>query len=450
MKILASAFAVAALALQVGCSTPPRSAAERADAVLRDLADRHLFQGAAVFGRGGVVEYAEGFGFADVERRVPFTPATPTDGASIAKTFTATALLLLAGEGRIDLEARVREFLPTFPHAATRVRHLLAHSAGLPSYEWLDSRVTPDEPRTNASHLAVVARDAPTPSFPPGTSFEYDNVAYDVAAMVVERVTDSSFADLVTARFSRPLGLETFVRPARFSEWSGTRTRGYRRTASGFADHDAYDLEGFYGADNIYLSARDLYRWVAGYRDLLGATTSRVAVDSTTLDDGRATGISRGSWYVSSDGNRRYYTGHHNGFFNFGYADDGRSLAVAWVANDAPPPWLQPALSRALIAIAEGRDPEPLVPPAAADTTVDPSGVYRVPRVGEAAVRHEGDRLVVRLRGVDYDAFPVAPGVRYLPGLDGYLRFARAPNGQITLSWDSVFIVAASVARVEP
>lgn len=443
------ALVIAAVAALVGCASPP-PVAQRADALMRDLAQRHRFQGAVVIGRGGQIEYAAGFGLADRERQLPFTPETATDGASIAKTFTAAALLMLVDEGRIDLEMPVRSVLPEYPHAKTRVRHLLAHSAGLFDDDWLDTRVTAGEPRTNASHLALVARDAPVARFEPGSAFAYDNVAYDVAAMVIERSTGMSYPELIASRFGRPLGLAAFVRPARFTDWQGPRTRGYRRTAEGWKDHDAHDLEGFHGAANIYLSARDLYLWVAGYAGVVGPATLRAALAPARLDDGRSTGITLGSWYVSADGRRRYDTGSHNAFFCFGYADESRGIAIAWVANDAPPSWLQPALSRALIAIAEGRAPEPLVAPPAADPTVDPSGRYRVRDVGEVTVRREGAQLRVRLGGVEYQGFPVARGVHYVPGLDVYLRFAAAPPGAVTLSWDAVFVSGSTSVREGP
>lgn len=440
--LLAAALALAGCAAPAPEPTPaPHPVAERAHALLNELAQRNRFQGAVVIGRGGQVLYAAGFGWADVERQVPFTPDTPTDGASIAKTFTAAALLLLAHEGRLDLDTPVRSILPQYPHAQTRVRHLLAHSAGLFDYDWLDTRVTPGQPRTNASHLALVARDAPVPNFEPGSAFSYDNVAYDVAAMVGERRTGLAYAQLINERFSRPLGLAAFVRPARFADWPGPRT------AQGWQEHDAHDLEGFHGGANITLSAHDLYRWAAGYAALVGPAVKQAALAPARLDHGRSTGLTLGSWFVSADGERRYYTGSHNGFFNFGYADDARGIAIAWVANDAPPAWLQPALSRALIALTEGRPPEALVAPPAADAALDPSGTYRVRDVGVVCLRRAGTQLHVHLRGVAYRAFPVARGVHYVPGLDAYLRFAAAAPGQVTLAWDAVFAVVPSVLR---
>ena len=422
-------------------------AAARADAVLEHLDALGLLQGAVVIAREGQISYARGFGFADRGRRVPFTPDTPMDAASMAKTFTAAGLLLLAAEGRVDLDAPVRGFLPTFPHTATTVRHLLSHSAGLPDYGWFDSRISAAEVRSNASHLAVLAGGLPNPAFHPGTAFAYDNTAYDMIALILEQASGLSYNEFMITRFLRPLNLDGFVRPARFSEWPGVRTRGYRRTEGGWEDHDAYDLEGFHGAANLYLSAAGLQRWAAGHASVMGPAVLREAVSPAHLDDGRVTGITLGSWYASSEGDRRYYTGHHNGFHSIAYVDDSRDLSVAWVANDAPPAWLQTALPRALIAIAEGRAPQVVGPPPMADSLVDPAGTYEVPGLGDVLVVRRDMMLRVERGGVEYDAFQVEPGVYYVPGLDAYLRFGKGEAGRASLAWDSVFLLAEGLRR---
>ena len=53
----------------------------------------------------------------------------------------------------------------------------------------------------------------------------------------------------------------TFLRPARFADWPGVRTLGYRRAGDSLVVHDVFDNEGFYGGSNLYFSARDLHRW---------------------------------------------------------------------------------------------------------------------------------------------------------------------------------------------
>lgn len=449
MKAMGTVLAALLSACAATTPAPPPSLAERADALMRPLVAQDRFQGAVVILRGGSVEYAAGFGFADIARRLPFSADTPMDGASIAKPFTAAALLMLAHEGRVDLDAPVQSLLPSYPHGATRLRHLLAHSAGLPDYEWFDPPRSPaDTVRTNASHLALLAREAPPTAFPPGSGYQYDNLAFDIAALAIEQVSGQSYPQLVAQRFFRPLGLNAFVRPARFADWQGARTRAYRRTPEGWKDHDAFDFEGFHGAANIVLSARDLARWMDGYRRVVGAEVARIATAPARLDDGRATGMARGGWYASADGQRRYYTGSHNGFYSFGYADDARGTAVAWLSNDTTPTWLRNALARALIALAEGREPERVgLSPGPAEVVADPSGSYRVEGVGDVSVRIDGPRLFVTTKAVEYEAFAVARGVRYLPGIDATLRFATTPQGRVAMNWDSVLVTPPPTLR---
>lgn len=406
------------------------------DSMMRELVARNRFQGAVVVARGNQVVYRGGFGYADRVAGVPFTPDTPTDAASIAKTFTAAGLLELAREGRLRLDDHVTRWLPAFPYAGVRLRHLLVHAVGLPDYSYFDTLASPGDVRSNEGHLALLARTRPPLPFRTGHGFSYDNLAYDLAASVIERVSGQSYAEFMAARFFRPLQLTAFVRPARFSAWNGTRTRGYQRTTDGVTDHDAYDLEGFYGADNIYLSANDLQRWVSGYRGVLRPQTFRTALAPGRLDDGRRTGITPGSWYSTNNGRQRYYSGHHNGFFSIAYIDEATGVSLAWVANDAPPFWLQVGLTRALLALLDGRQPEPLLPRDLMTFAGDPSGSYQVPGIGTIGMHLQGEAMTVTVGGVRYDAYRVEPGLQYVPGLDAALRFTGS-GGSPVLEWDT-------------
>ena len=91
------------------------------------LAREGRFSGAVVVRDGRGERFARGYGDADPFARRPFTPATPVDSASLAKPVTAAAVLLLAREGRLDLDAPVVRYLPAYPHPTATIRHLLAH-----------------------------------------------------------------------------------------------------------------------------------------------------------------------------------------------------------------------------------------------------------------------------------------------------------------------------------
>jgi len=168
----------------------------------------------------------------------------PSDGGSLAKTFTAAGIWWLVQEGRIKLDAPVTQYVSEYPHAHTTVRHLLSHSNGLPGYyEFFDPYFEKDEVRTTQALLRVVAKQAPAPSFPPGTRLEYSNLGFDAAALVIESVTGQSYETFLKERFFSRLGMSnTFARSARLADWKGVRTLGYRWRDAARQPFDVFDI----------------------------------------------------------------------------------------------------------------------------------------------------------------------------------------------------------------
>jgi CubicO group peptidase (beta-lactamase class C family) len=207
-----------ALALAACAGDEPDSTlTRRVDAVFAPLVEAHEFSGAVVLLRGGEVVYQRGFGSANHDARIPFTPETPGDGGSLAKTLTAAGIWWLAQEGRIKLDAPATDYVPGYPHPGTTVRQLIAHSNGLPwDYAAFDQHFAPDQPRTTESMLEIVARHFPQPRFQPGTLFEYSSFGYDVAALAIEKASGQSYEEFLDERFFAKLGMEqSFVRPGR-------------------------------------------------------------------------------------------------------------------------------------------------------------------------------------------------------------------------------------------
>ncbi len=98
---------------------------------LDQLVVQEKFSGAVVVRGTEGVRFSRGYGWADPFERRQFTPETPADSGSLAKPVTSAAVLLLASEGKIELDAPVNRYLPEYPDATATVRHLLSHSAGL-------------------------------------------------------------------------------------------------------------------------------------------------------------------------------------------------------------------------------------------------------------------------------------------------------------------------------
>lgn len=420
--------------LMAGCAqhgAPPDVTAARVQAALEGTP----FSGAIVLRRGGEVVYARAFGTADHDRGLAFDATTAADGGSLAKTFTAAAVHLLVDEGRIRLDDAVQRHVPEYPHAATRVRHLLTHSAGLPDYDHYDRWLPPGTLRTTEAMLGVLKREGTPPAFAPGTRFEYSSAAFDVAALVVERVAGQPFARFLRERFFAPLGFaHSFARPAFFADWPSPRTRGHRWRDGVREPHDVFDGEAFVGGSNLYLSARDLDRWAAAFVQpgRIGEAARRASVEPARLDDGRRLALSWGSWYCDDERLRCQYSGHLNAFHGVVHWDRALGTTMVYISNHTLDPWLTPRLTRELVAAAAAAPAPPrdeAAPEILADAELPAAaGRYASERHGVLELRVQGRRLHLTDRhGVEYAAFRVTRRAFYVPGLDLWFGFAGAP-----------------------
>src|SRR5690606_8595398 len=129
----------------------------------------------------GQLAFAKGYGLADVEAGTPITPRTQFHVASVSKQFAAFSIALLAREGKVDLDADVRTYLPYVPDFGRKVtvRHLILHTSGLRD-QWslfeigghdLDDRLR------QAQIVNMVARQRAL-KFDPGTRYSYSNTGY--------------------------------------------------------------------------------------------------------------------------------------------------------------------------------------------------------------------------------------------------------------------------------
>jgi CubicO group peptidase (beta-lactamase class C family) len=436
------------------------SLSQRVDAMVAPLHAANQFNGAIVLSRNGKVLYQRGFGMANHSVELAFTPHTPSNGGSMAKTFTAAGVWLLAEEGRIELDEPVTHYVPEYPHAQTTVRRLITHSNGLPPYyEFFDPYFKDDEVRTTQGLLRVVAQQAPEPGFPPGTRFEYSNLGFDVAALVIERVTGQGYEAFLKERFFTPLGMkDTFARPARLADWQGVRTVGYRWLDSTWQLYDVYDMEAFLGASNLYFSAMDLSLWASA--NAAGAALP-AAVESAGakrgLIDGKPSAINGLSWYCDETGARCYYTGDLNAFHSFVYWDRERNESAAFVSNSALPPWplitLQRNLVNALAGRAVGID-EPTTFIEFDDATQSAAvGAYAAQGIGVITVEAGAAGLVLRIDcGLQLDMFRIPPDVFYVPGVDYWVSFSGGIP-QATMHARSMFLdttLARLLGEAEP
>jgi len=182
-------------------------------------------------GREGTVVFADGYGLADVENFVPAKADTVYRIASISKLITAVAILQLVEQGRLDLDAPVRERCPAFPDKRWPVtaRHLLGHRGGIRTYRDGEQPLT--RRFESLQEGLSLFRDDPL-EFEPGTRFLYSTYGYSLLGCVVEGVTGRPYAEAVKESVFARAGMSRTL-PEDVRAVVANRARGYVRDGQG-------------------------------------------------------------------------------------------------------------------------------------------------------------------------------------------------------------------------
>ena len=242
----------------------PPDVAAKVDAVFK-LWNRDNTAGCAVsVARAGETVYARGFGMAHLEQPAPITPETIFEAGSVSKQFTASALVLLALDGKLSLDDPVQEYLPELPDfgAPITIRHLLTHTSGLRTFRPLVAlRGRPDgfAVHTNAEVLALMARQRDL-NFPPGEEYLYSNAPYILSVVLAERVSGQSFNDFTTERIFKPLGMTSTLWRDDFTQIVKGRATAYGSGRSGGLHTNMANTEVF-GNGGMLTTVGDLQRW---------------------------------------------------------------------------------------------------------------------------------------------------------------------------------------------
>ncbi|MCP5113774.1 MAG: beta-lactamase family protein, partial [bacterium] len=165
---------------------------------------------AVAVGVDGTIVWSEGFGLADIEQRVPVTPATKFRIGSVSKPLTAAAVGLLHEEGRLDIDAPVQRYVPSFPvkkHEIT-TRLLAGHLAGIRHYRAAENYSARHYP-TVVEGLDIFKNDPLL--HPPGTKYAYSSYGWNLISAVVEGASGTDFLTYMRTNVLEPLGMRNTV-----------------------------------------------------------------------------------------------------------------------------------------------------------------------------------------------------------------------------------------------
>lgn len=253
--------------------------------------------------RNGRLVFSKAYGMANLTHGIPFTTETLTNIGSTSKQFTAFAVNLLAERGELSLDDDIREHIPELKDFGETVtlRHLMTHTSGY--REFLNTLVLSGRRLDQGDHiergeLIDIVRRQPELQNPPGAEWNYNNTAFALLPMVVERVTGQPFPEWMERNVFEPLGMEHTVVRADPLRIVPNSAQGYSPDEDG-GWREAKDLGGAMGAGGIYTTVGDLARWIRNFEtgEVGGAalfdrmTTRYVLTDGDTTSYGFGLGI---------------------------------------------------------------------------------------------------------------------------------------------------------------
>ncbi|MGQ0736234.1 MAG: serine hydrolase domain-containing protein [Acidobacteriota bacterium] len=324
-----AAAAVAAGGLAARAVAPTASAAQAPDTIAKVDAVFSQWSsatpGCAIgVSVGGTPILQKAYGMADLEHAVENTPETIFESGSVAKQFTAAAVLLLARDGKLSLDDPARKFIPElwdFGQPLT-IRHMLNHSSGL--RDWGNVASIAGWPRTSRVHthahvLDIVSRQRAL-NFTPGARYSYSNTGYNLAAIIVSRVSGMSFADFTRTRIFEPLGMTR-------TSWRDDHTRIVKDRAIAYSgDRGLFRIlmpfENVHGNGGLLTTVGDLLKWNENFHTLKVGDRSFVEEQQRPgrFNDGRAHGYAlglrvgtrNGVFEVAHSGSTAGYRAHLN------------------------------------------------------------------------------------------------------------------------------------------
>jgi CubicO group peptidase (beta-lactamase class C family) len=306
-----------------------------------EMERQHIPGLALLVSRGGKIVQSQGFGLANVELQVPVKPETIFQSGSVGKQFTATAVMMLVEESKIQLDDPLTKYFSDAPASwkEVTVRELLSHTAGFGDYpKDFDFRKDWTEPE-----LLKLVESIPL-AYPPGTKWDYSNLGYLTLGILIHHVTGEFYGDFLQQRIFQPLGMET-TRIISEADIVPNRAAGYRLVKGELKNQEWVAPAINTTADgSLYFSVLDLSKWDAAlYGDkLLKRSSLEQMWTPAKLTNGQPNKEGYGfGWFIGERHGHRVI-GHDGAWQGFEsaiarYVDDHLTVVVLANLEEAEP-----------------------------------------------------------------------------------------------------------------
>jgi CubicO group peptidase (beta-lactamase class C family) len=355
MRILpiAAAVAVQAILFAQPAMLPTEKIREIEQTVSTEMSS-HTIPGVSVaISSANGLNWAAGYGMADLENMVPVTPLTEIRLGSISKPITATAVMQLVERGKIQLDNPIQEYVPSFPKKPwpVTIRQLLGHQGGIRHYAGRETEITQHYTKLTEG-LKIFANDPLL--FEPGTRYSYTTYGFNLLGVAVESASGMPFVDYLRQNIFEPAAMQ-HIGPDDTFAIIPHRARGYQLSASkklencGLAD-TSYKIPG----GGLISTAGDLVTFALALNaGKLVKPETRDLMFTEQLPRGGATGHYGMGWAVQKvQGHRAIsHGGGQQGIATFLMLlpDDGLAIAVMLNREQAPSRELATKIAEAML-----------------------------------------------------------------------------------------------------
>ena len=283
--------------------------------------------------RNGHLAYTQAYGSARLDPNTPARPDMRYSVGSISKQFTATAILLLAEQGKLTLDDKVSRWIPGLTRGnEVSIRELLSMTSGYQDY-WPQDYVMPDmlQP-TTAHHIIDLWAKKPL-DFEPGSKWQYSNTNYVIAGQIVEKASGQPLLTFLQQHIFGPLGMKTITN-VDSTPLGPQDPRGYLRYALGPLRAAPKEGPGWlFAAGELAMTGSDLARWDISVIDqkVLKPASYKAQQTEMVLTNGVGTGYGFGVNVGMVGAHRRVsHNGEVSGFTaqNEIYPEDRTAIVV--------------------------------------------------------------------------------------------------------------------------
>ncbi len=266
----------------------PEKADKRIDAFMENLHKHNGFNGNVLVAKKGKIVYENAFGWANYLTRDSLKLNSQFELASVSKTLTSTAILMLMERGKLKLDQNVKEFFPNFPYDGITIRLLLTHRSGMMNYVYFTDdiyrkqHINQQKGLNNAQEMDLIAQYKPAPFNKPNVRFLYNNSNFMVLGAIIEKVSGMPYALFMK---------ENIFNPADMTHTAVYSKAVYAKIPVDVVGHDRNSwrysvaqnfLDGPVGDKGIYSTVADLFLFDRALRS--GRLIKQATQDSAYTD----------------------------------------------------------------------------------------------------------------------------------------------------------------------